>query len=147
MKKYNFRAKVIEGEKLGRKLGFPTANMDPSIFDHSLQKGVYSAEVRYEISRENKESNANNPENKTLDGNNLLFSKPYLGVLFYGPKTVGQVLQNSLEVHILDFNEDIYGKIIEVKLLKFIREPIAFASLDALVDQIKQDILDAKKSI
>lgn len=145
MKNFNFRAKVIEGEKLGRKLGFPTANMDPSAFDDSLQKGVYSAEVRYEVSRENKE--IDKELDNDLDIDTPRFSKPYLGVLFYGPKTVGKVLQNSLEVHILDFNKDIYGKIIDVKLLKFIREPIAFTSLDALVDQIKQDILDAKKFI
>lgn len=125
MKKQIFKGKVIEGQKLGSKIGIPTANLDPKIFNSKWEKGVYSAEV-------------------TIGGNS---NKKYLAVLFYGPKTIANEIKNSLELHVLDFNDDIYGKIIEVKLLKFIRGAMVFSDLDSLVTQIKKDIDVAKQSI
>ena len=73
MKKYCFNGKVIEGQKLGRKIGFPTANLDPNLFDSSLEKGVYSAKVVYK-------------------------NKKYQALLFFGPKTIRQEIKNTLEV-------------------------------------------------
>lgn len=138
MKKQSFSGIVLEGQKLGRRLGFPTANLDPKVFNPSWDKGVYSAEVRYKVL---------DAQTEKANNNVLKFSKTFLAVLFYGPKTVGNVMNNSLELHILDFNENIYGKTLEVTLLEFIRKPIAFTSLDALVEQIKADIEVATKNI
>lgn len=125
MKKQFFKGKVIEGHKLGSKIGIPTANLDPNLFNSEWKIGVYSAEV----------ATSSNPEIK------------HLAVLFYGPKTIANETKNSLELHILDFNENIYGEIIDVELLTFIRGAMTFSDVNALVTQIKRDIEVAKKSI
>ena len=120
IKNYCFEAEVIEGQKLGHKLGFPTANFNPDFFPTSIKKGVYSADVTYG-------------------------EEKYLGVLFFGPKTTFGEVKNVLEVHILDFDENIYEKTIGVCLKSFIRKKKSFPSADLLVSQIKKDILVAKK--
>ena len=120
MKNYSFTAKIIEGQKLGTKLGFPTANFNPEFFPKSIKKGVYSAKVIYD-------------------------EKEYLAVLFFGPKATFGEVKNVLEVHILDFDKNIYGDEIGVSLIDFIRGNKKFISAKASVKQINKDILVAKK--
>jgi len=125
MKNQFFKGKVIEGFKLGRKIGIPTANLDPKVFKSDWKKGVYAVEVSI--------------------GDN--FDKKYLSVLFYGPKTIAHETKNSLELHIIDFDENIYGQEISVSLLKFIRGVMVFSDVKSLVVQIQKDIEVAKNSI
>ncbi len=125
MKNQIFKGKVIEGLKLGRKIGIPTANLDQNLFNSEWDTGVYSAEVTIEDAPE----------------------KKYLAVLFYGPKTIANETKNSLELHILDFHADIYGKEITVSILKFIRGAMIFTDVNSLVFQIKKDIEIANNSI
>ncbi len=114
---YFLEETVIEGQKLGRQLGFKTANL---IYPENLVeigRGVYKVLVEY-------------------DG------KIFNGVANYGLRpTISKNEKSVLEVHILDFDKEIYGEKIKVTFLRKIREEKKFNSLDELKAQIKQDIL------
>ncbi len=114
---YFLEETVIEGQKLGRQLGFKTANL---IYPENLVeigRGVYKVLVEY-------------------DG------KMFNGVANYGLRpTISKNEKSVLEVHILDFDKEIYGEKIKVTFLRKIREEKKFNSLDELKAQIKQDIL------
>ena len=108
---------IIKGDGRGRTIGYPTANVDISKIDIDIKPGVYATQV--------------NLKNST---------KIYSAILFFGPKkTFGQV-GNTLEIHILNFDQDIYEKELEFTIDKFIRGPVKFNSVDELVGQIKEDI-------
>lgn len=115
---YNFAisGKVIEGQKLGRKIGFRTANIiyPPELID--LPFGVYSALVNHN-------------------------GRQYKGIANFGIRpTVSDTCTCSLETHILDFDKDIYGDEISVEFLKMIRPEKKFSSVEELKNQICQDI-------
>ncbi len=105
---------VIGGNKIGRKLGFPTANV---AVDEQLAAtdGVYAARITV--------------GGRTYDGMANLGRKP----------SVGGGGARVLEVNIFDFDEDIYGLQIEVELLDFIRPERRFDSFDELKEQITKD--------
>ncbi len=108
------RGKVVGGNKIGRRLGFPTANI---AVDETLEArdGVYAARVR-------------------IDG------KTYGAMASLGRKpTVGGDGRRVLETNIFDFSQDIYDRQIEVELLDFIRPERRFDSLDELSRQIALD--------
>jgi FAD synthase len=108
-----YRRKVQMGKKLGRKLGYPTLNFNVGSFGTRHCPAVYSSEVKIK-------------------------GKIYKGALFYGPKLKrrGRVL----EVHVLDFSDDLYGQFVSFKVGQKIRKPMAFASLDELKNQIRKDV-------
>ena len=105
---------VIHGKKLGRSLGFPTANLliDPSL---EIANGVYAGRV-------------------------ALTGKPYgaLVNIGYNP-TIPTGGKRLLEAHLLDFSGDLYGRTISVELVAFLRPEQKFASLDELRERIEQD--------
>lgn len=107
---------VVEGQHLGRKIGFKTANL---IYPENLVeigRGVYKVKVEYS-------------------------GKIYDGIANYGLRpTIGDNLQSVLEVHLLNFDKEIYGEKIKVTFLKKIRDEKKFDSLDELKTQIKNDI-------
>jgi riboflavin kinase/FMN adenylyltransferase len=110
---YYITGVIIEGRKLARELGYPTANIKL----HNLLRpkyGVYL--VRVEVEGQKYFGMANIGVRPTIDGANEL-----------------------LEVNIFDYNTDIYGVRIKVELLQFIREEKKFASIEALKAQIAQD--------
>lgn len=112
---------VVEGDQRGRKLGFPTANLE--VDDNLLlpANGVYAVRANC--------------------GNGWL-----PGVLNIGRKpTFGDELPVSIEVHILDFSGWIYGSLVEVQFLKQLRGEKRFNSISCLVEQIKKDIAMAQK--
>lgn len=113
---YFLEETVVEGEKLGRELGFKTANL---IYPDDLVevgRGVYKVKVEY--------------------GGNI-----YDGVANYGLRpTVSEDKKPTLEVHILNFDKDIYGEKIKVNFLKKIRDEKKFNSLDELKAQIQKDV-------
>ena len=117
---YFFEEVVVEGQKLGRELGFKTANL---IYHEDLVeigRGVYKVLVEYN-------------------------SETFNGVANYGLRpTVASTEKSSLEVHILDFDKEIYGEKIKVTFLKKIRDEKKFNSLDELKAQIEKDITTAK---
>lgn len=111
---YKITGTVIDGRKLGRKLGFPTANI--SYGSYLLPCiGVYAVNVY-------------------IDG------KKYLGMCNVGHNpTVGLLKKRSVEVHIIDFDESIYDKTVEIEFIEKIRGEIHFDSKDELVKQLYKD--------
>lgn len=111
---YPLSGKVVHGKKLGRTIGFPTANIE--VDEHKLlpKKGAYIVNV-------------------------LVDNIEYKGMLSIGtnPTVNGENL--SVEVNILDFNEDIYDKEITVKFKSFLHDEIKFESLEKLIDRLKED--------
>lgn len=118
---YTVSGPVIRGAGLGRKLGFPTANVGahPSKI---LPPGIYAARVR--VGRES--------ANAVLS----VGSRPTVNTL--GGRTV-------LEAHILDYSRTIYGRRIEVTFLKHLRPERRFASKESLVEHIRADVAAARK--
>lgn len=110
-----FSGKVIKGSGDGGKIGFPTANILPDIDISSLKYGVYACEI-------------------------LIDDITHKGVAHYGPRAVFGETKPQFEVHILDFDEDIYGELVNIFLGKRIRETMKFYTIDDLVKQIKIDI-------
>jgi riboflavin kinase / FMN adenylyltransferase len=115
--RYSLSGKVIEGKKLGRTLGFPTANILPSD-SHKLipQKGVYAVEVFVE-------------------------GRKYPGMLNIGsnPTVSDDPEFRSIEVNIIGFSEDIYGSPISIVFVRRLRDELKFESLQALIDQMDKD--------
>lgn len=110
---------VVHGHKRGKELGFPTANIDVnSRFKLIPSEGVYAVTV-------------------DVDGEN------YGGMLNIGSKpTVSTENQLSIEVHIFEFNTDIYGKKISVNFRKRIRSEKKFENLEALSIQLEKDKME-----
>jgi riboflavin kinase/FMN adenylyltransferase len=120
-REYTILGTVTRGDNLGKKIGFPTANLSA----HSEQfppNGVYAAEAR--IDRE-----------------------LHRGVINLGirPTVSSAKSERVLEIHLFDFNRDIYGQDVEVHFLKFLRPEKKFENLDALVQQIRQDVEQARQ--
>jgi riboflavin kinase / FMN adenylyltransferase len=116
---YSIHGKVVYGQQLGRTLGFPTANVRLNRYRSPLS-GVFAVEV-------------------ILDGQRLS------GVANIGIRpTVAGLIKPILEVHLLDFDQMIYGKRISVRPLKKLREEKKFASLDELSRNIARDVDEAK---
>lgn len=112
---YSISGKVVHGAKRGRELGFPTANIHMR-HERPALTGVYAVK---------------------LDGLNSVAN---LGVR----PTIAGVPKLLLEVHVLDFNADLYGKHVHVEFLHKIRDEMKFESLDALKAQIAEDIMVAR---
>lgn len=113
---YTITSTVKKGEQLGRKLGYPTANMDYPPKTVKLPFGVYKAEV---------------------------YGKP--AVLNWGTKPTVNGENEGLEVHISDFDENLYGKSLTVKILDKIRDEKKFDNLEDLKTQIKKDLEECLK--
>jgi riboflavin kinase / FMN adenylyltransferase len=120
---YSLVGKVIEGNKLGRQLGFPTANLQLHPQKLLPRDGVYAVYVDG-IPQSESESSL----------------QPILGVMNIGirPTVSGDRIQ-TIEVHLLNWSGDLYGSELTVHLLKFIRPEKKFASLDQLKFQIQAD--------
>jgi riboflavin kinase/FMN adenylyltransferase len=112
---YSLSGVVLPGAQLGRKLGFPTANLG---LNNELlpPNGVYVVRV--------------NASEQSLNGVANLGTRP----------TIGDNPKRVLEVHILDFAGDLYGQKIDVQFLEFLRPEIPFQNVDALKIQISKDV-------
>ena len=120
-RKWCIVGKVIKGEKRGRKIGFPTCNVELS--NYTIPKlGVYSVTV--ETNSFKKKGIANIGYRPTFNGQNLL-----------------------LEVNIFGINKNLYNKEIRVNFINFIRAEKKFKGLEQLKKQIKIDIIQAKKNV
>ena len=116
---YKLGGRVISGNRRGVLLGFPTANISP---DKELipARGVYAVDVLLEgIHRQGALSIGINPT--FTDG------------------------KHSIEVHIIDFHEDIYGKTLDMLFIERLRDEIRFDSPEALIAQIEQDIAQVRE--
>ncbi|MCX4190188.1 bifunctional riboflavin kinase/FAD synthetase [Methylophaga sp. OBS3] len=117
---YRMSGRVSHGDKRGRQMGFPTANIDLHRCTVPLS-GVYAVQLF------------------GIDG------EPVNGVANIGVRpTIGDD-KALLEVHLLDFNRDIYGAHVQVVFLEKLRQEQKFPNLDALIAQIHKDIAAAKE--
>ncbi len=117
---YSVSGMVEHGNHLGHTIGIPTVNILPPAGKLLPPFGVYSSIV-------------------VIDG------EEYTGMTNIGRKpTVSSNNQVGVETYIYDFDRDVYGKTIEVKLLKFKRPEMKFASVDELKAQMEKDIADIK---
>ena len=114
--------KVQKGRQLGKKIGFPTANID--IKDYILAcPGVYAIKVRKEKNRKYIKGIANLGYRPTFNGKKIL-----------------------LEAHLFNFSGNLYNKYLTVEFLKFIRKEKKFKNVEQLKKQINVDLLIAKKT-
>lgn len=119
---YTLSGEVIQGDQLGRNLGFPTANLKLEKYKLIPGDGVYLTKV-------------------------FVDSEVFKGLLSIGNRpTVTDSGQKRVEVYILDFDRDIYGKTISVELIRKIREDIKFDSVEELVAQMNKDKEVAEKA-
>jgi riboflavin kinase/FMN adenylyltransferase len=108
---------VVHGNKLGRTIGFPTANIGiDDILKITPARGVYAVTISVDE------------------------SQTYYGMLNIGVRpTVNQDFKETIEVHIFDFSEDIYNQNVKIKFFEKIREEQKFNGLDSLINQLNKD--------
>lgn len=112
---YFFEGQVVHGEKLGRQLGYPTANLVYNdIHKLHLGDGVYAAMTRHN-------------------------GKWYKSMLSIGHRPTLHHGGEAVEVYLFEFNKDIYGQKLRVSVKKFLRSQYKFNSLDALKQQMHLD--------
>ena len=111
---YSVSGTVAHGKKLGRTIGYPTANIEPESIKLLPKKGAYIVEV-------------------------FIKNHQYKGMLSVGtnPTVNGEKL--TVEVYILDFNDDIYDENITVKFRDFLHEEIKFEGIEKLVERLDED--------
>jgi riboflavin kinase/FMN adenylyltransferase len=117
---YSLSGEVVSGKQIGRSLGFPTANINPDD-KHKLipANGVYAVEV-------------------------LIKGSEYMGMLSIGinPTVNDSSAARSIEVNILNFEKDIYGENITIRLRKWLRDEIRFNNITDLTKQMETDKQD-----
>lgn len=117
---YSIHGKVIHGDKLGRTLGFPTANLEIEKYKLIPGNGVYIVKV-------------------------FLNNEQFKGLVSIGTRpTVTNSNEKRVEVHIMDFDRDIYDENLKIEFYHKIRDDQKFNSLDELVLQMNQDKVDAE---
>src|SRR5207249_1579805 len=119
-REYTILGTVVRGDDLGKRIGFPTANLSA----HSEQfppNGVYFAEAKLE-------------------------GVVYPGVvnLGYRPTISSGKSDRVLEIHLLDFKREIYGRELELRFVRYLRPEKKFENVDALVRQIERDVQQAR---
>ena len=114
---------VVHGDKLGRTIGFPTANI--SLEDYvRVRHGIYAVRTRLADGRE------------------------VAGVAYVGRRpTVNLGTEERLEVHLFDFDEDLYGQTLETDLVRFLRGDERFDSMEAMVEQMDRDKAEARATL
>lgn len=119
---YQLQGEVIEGDKLGRTLGFPTANLALNDSDKLIPaSGVYAVKVE-------------------LNQKGLIRHETGMMNIGYRPTVNGR--ERRIEVHIFNFDEDIYHQTLKVSLIAYTRKEMKFSGLDTLKQQLRQDKLD-----
>lgn len=121
---YSIQGTVVHGEGRGRTIGFPTANVEPIAEYLIPRQGVYAVRV-------------------TAEENQL----EAFGVMNIGVKPTfhREGAPATIEVHLYDFNGDLYGQRLNIELISFLRTEKKFNSVDMLIQQIRTDVEEGKK--
>ena len=119
---WEMRGVIIKGDQRGRKLGYPTANIPLGEEIVHPAYGVYAALVQIEGEEEWRPSAVN-----------------------IGIKPMFKIERADVESHILDFDADIYGKVLRVRPVQFLRGEAKFDSLEELISQIEKDCLKVRE--
>jgi riboflavin kinase/FMN adenylyltransferase len=125
---------VVKGRGIGRGLGFPTANVDPET-ELIPAPGVYAAYTRLQTSEVRDRKSA---PDLTSDLRPLTSVSP--SALFVGERKTFNDPAPVIESYLLDFTGDLYGQQIEIRLVKKVRDVMAFPSKETLIEQIEKDI-------
>ena len=122
-KPYSLTGRVVKGDKIGRLMGFPTANIEVDT-NYKLipSDGIYAVIVKHE-------------------------HKTYGGMLYIGYRPTINGTKRNIEVNIFDFNEEIYGESITVFFQKMIRGDKKFNDLEELKKQLQQDKIDSLRAL
>lgn len=121
---FGFDGIVVEGDKVGRTIGYPTVNLRPVKENKVMpREGIYCVKVKHE-------------------------DEEYYGMMYHGFRpTLSEGIQRALEVHIFDFNKSVYGEKITVGFLKRLRDDKKFSGKEELIAQIDKDKEDSLKYI
>jgi len=120
-KPYTLTGQVVQGDKLGRELGYPTANIEvDSRYKLIPGDGIYAVTVKYE-------------------------SKIFKGMLYIGPRPTLNGTKQVIEVNIFDFNTEIYGESITIYFHQYLRGDKKFETLELLKQQLHLDKIEAQK--
>jgi riboflavin kinase/FMN adenylyltransferase len=122
---FHLSGKVIKGDQIGRKIGFPTANL----FIEESYKLIPSDGI-YAVSVDFKSGNSKNRSAK--------------GMAYIGHRPTINGMSRNIEVHIFDFADDIYGETIRINFLEYLRDDKKFNSLDELKEQLGRDEVKAR---
>lgn len=116
---YSLRGKVVSGKRIGRGLGFPTANIAP-LFEYKLipRSGVYAVEIKIEDEPGWHAAMLNIGLRPTISENDG---------------------RSTIEAHIIDFESDLYGKIVTARFYERLRDEMKFSDTDALAAQLAND--------
>jgi riboflavin kinase / FMN adenylyltransferase len=117
---YLLNGTVVHGDKRGKEIGYPTANIQPDNLKKIIpKKGVYAVWVR-------------------VDG------EYHGGMMNIGTRPTFEGEESRIEVHLFDFDEDIYGKDVQVQFVKRLRDEKPFPGIDQLKAQLEDDELAAR---
>lgn len=119
-KPFKFNGRVIHGQKLGRTIGFPTLNLNPKRLQMPIM-GVYAV---------------------TVDG---IADRPWPGIANLGLRPTVDGVRPSIEVHLFNWDQDLYGKHVGVTLERHIRPEMKFDGIESLKKQIQLDAKIAKQ--
>ncbi len=120
---YSVRGVVVRGEGRGKGLGFPTANLRVADGGKLIPpQGIYAVRA-------------------------VLRSGTYVGALHLGPRPTFKGSPPTIELHVLDFDGDLYGEEVRIDFVEFLREIRPFATVAALVDQMREDVEAARASV
>jgi len=112
---YSLSGRIIKGDKLGRVLGFPTANLELDSHDKLVPaEGIYAVKVGHE-------------------------KKIYGGMLYIGNRPTVNGTKRSIEVNIFEFDKDIYGETLHIYFIKLLRSDSKFSDLESLKNQLQRD--------
>jgi len=119
---YQIKGKVVAGNQLGRTIGFPTANIEPTNPSKLIPgDGVYAVKF-------------------------MVKDSTHIGMMNIGVRpTVSNSQQRVIEVHLFDFNADIYGESVRITVCTHIRGEQVFSGLEALTEQLKKDEVDSRR--
>jgi riboflavin kinase/FMN adenylyltransferase len=137
-----FEGEVVHGNKLGRQLGYPTANLkihDPEKLTPG--DGIYA--VYANINDRSLLKNEETTEINSIPVENV----QYKGMMSIGFRPTVDGKKRVIEVNVFDFDEDIYGKTMRVYVKKFLRAEVKFNNLEDLVKQIDLDKIDSLKAL
>lgn len=118
---FKLKGKVVGGKRIGRRLGFPTANIEPGSAYVLPEDGVYIARI-------------------TVRGE----KEPLLCLLNQGIHPTLPEGKPTIEAYILDFSRDIYGESVELEYLHYLRPEMKFDSIDALIERMHRDVEAAR---
>ncbi len=135
---YFFSGTVIQGDKIGRTIGYPTVNLQMIEEDKLVPgDGVYAVKVHRQQSIVDISGSNTNHQ---LPTTNL-----FKGMMYIGSRPVVNGKRRVIEVNIFDFDEDIYDEILTITVHQFIRDDMQLNSLESLKEQLAKDKVNCEK--